>query len=309
MTASHRNDGRLLPAFGISASMRPYVSRLRVTADMFERDDMGIFANYEKCRAEMIALILAKKKSLFAARCLVAEALNAAARFQFRTARQEANGAARRRSLEDLERLVVVLQRTADAISQMTPDVQLQLDLVTIDFRQRFFDTETFQEFVDAAITAVPALGDELQTEGSFKFAKNLWEIIPPETRIFVERAVQEKPCASTAVTFLQELAVLLIQHTPPVKRGRKPALEQLLMRDIACLWRRYGLRYGLSYDSTKEKKFPDSPLQRFCHLALAAFGDPSRISRRQMVKLPRTRSSPFKPSPFKPKSRAKPSA
>ena len=308
MTASHQGDGRLLPAFRISASMRPYVTRLWVTADMFERGDMGVSAKYEQCRADMTTLILAKKKSLFAARCLVAEALNAAARFQFRTARQEASGTARRQSLEVLERLVGVLRWTADAILRMTPDLQLQLDLVTADYRQRFFDTETFQEFVDAAIAAVPALGDELQTKDSFKIAKDLWEIILPETRISVERAIREKPCASTAVAFLQKLALLLIQHTPPVKRGRKPALEQLLLRDIACSWRRHGLTYGLSFDSTKTT-FVDSPLQRFCHLALAAFGDPSRISRRQIAKLPRTRSSPFKPSPFKPKSRPKPLA
>jgi hypothetical protein len=300
MTASNQGDGRLVPAFRISASMRPYVTRLQVTADMFERDDMRVYVNYEKCRAEMIALIVAKKRSLFAARCLAAEALNAAARFQFRAARQEAGGAARRRSLEDLKRLVGVLQRTADAISQMTPDLQLQLNMVTADFTHRFFDTETFQEFVDTMIAAVPALDDKLQTEGAFQIAKDLWETIPPETRILVERAIREKPCASTAVAFLRELAVLLIPQ--PAKRGRKPALEQLLLRDIGCIWRRYGLTSRLAYDGTKGT-FVDSPLQRFCHLALAAFGDPSRISRRQILKLPRTRSSPFA------KSRPKPSA
>jgi hypothetical protein len=298
MTASHHGDGRLLPAFRISASMRPYVTRLRVTTDMFERNDIGVYVNYEKCRAEMIALIVAKKKSPFTARCLVAEALNAAARFQFRAARQEADGAARRRSLEDLERLVGILQRTADAISLITPDLQLQLDMVTADFTQRYFDTETFQEFVGTAIAAVPALDDKLQTEGTFEIAKDLWETIPPETRISVERAIREKPCASTAVAFLRELAVLLIPQ--PVKRGRKPALEQSLLRDIDWIWRRYLPRSRLSYNGPRGT-FVDSPLQRFCHLALAAFGDPSRISRRQILKLPRTRSSPFAKSSPKP--------
>ena len=85
--AGHQNDhARLLPAFRISAKMRRYLVRLRVSSGDFDQADPEREARYKKSGCEMMAILVHHRKKripLGAATQATCDALHAAAQLQF----------------------------------------------------------------------------------------------------------------------------------------------------------------------------------------------------------------------------------
>jgi hypothetical protein len=65
----------------------------------------------------------------------------------------------------------------------------------------------------------------------------------------------------------------------------RPPAIEGRYVRNVAKIWWSFGLNVGRAHDGAHGESV-ESPFQRFARLALAACGDNSRISDRQIANL-----------------------
>ena len=117
-----------------------------------------------------------------------------------------------------------------------------------------------------------------------------LWEAIPPQTRAPVEEKVRDwrPPKRSGICSFLDHLIGLLEQHRPVVKKRRRPIFQGRYLRNIAEIWRHFGLRVGLAYDGENGRSI-DSHFQRFARLALRSAGDEaSKVSADQIRKIKR---------------------
>jgi hypothetical protein len=111
-----------------------------------------------------------------------------------------------------------------------------------------------------------------------------LWEIMPAETRRAVEQAVRNSTVKRSAIKFLRRLVVLLNKFLPQAKLGRMPTIQRRYIERVSKIWRALGLKIGYAYDGINSRSV-ESSFQRFARLALAAVGDDSVISRRQITK------------------------
>ena len=110
----------------------------------------------------------------------------------------------------------------------------------------------------------------------------DLWETMSAGTRQQLEEKIRRSAAKKSAIEFLGQLALLLKRFSPRSKAGRRTIQRQYVER-VGKIWRALGLRIGRAYDGMKSKSV-ESRFQRYCRLALAAVGDSSQISGRQIV-------------------------
>jgi hypothetical protein len=164
--------------------------------------------------------------------------------------------------------------------------------------KQLVFDTEIFIDVLDATAKALcqvsprrladdaysmiyPPVQDWL-IETSRSPLVELWESIPAITRVNVERLMQGRQPSRSLVAWLNTLFQLLDQERPVQAQGAPPSVLRIFAKGTARIWKRLGLRPGRQYDTYKDQAV-ESGYQRFCNLALAAFGDTSKLSGRQV--------------------------
>src|SRR5207248_10793942 len=77
----------------------------------------------------------------------------------------------------------------------------------------------------------------------------DLWESISGSTRIEVERLMQQVGTSRSCSAWLVSLADLLGQERLARKLGAPRSQLQLFVSRVAAIWRRLGLRPGLTYN------------------------------------------------------------
>jgi hypothetical protein len=285
------NQDRLVPAFHVSAKMRPYVQRLCVEAKDFDRADIDRHARFERCRAEMMLVLAKKRVALPAARCAVADTLDAAAHFQFQQERHSYAGASHQRSLGELDRLVGHVQRALEPASRLAPRDQGRLNKIVAARSTEAFDTETLQSVIEEILILLPELSPRrwaAEVSNDLHPVASLWELIPAHTRSRVEADVRAAARPRILPVLLTTVSELLKQHRPRSPLGRRAAIERMFGRDVQRIWRRLGLAAGRAFDGTTGRNL-ESAFQRFCRLALFALGhNNSELSRRQVWEIKR---------------------
>jgi hypothetical protein len=149
---------QLVPWFNVPAKMRRYVLRLRVTSDHFDRCGPAMCEHCESCREEMLRILMSKKIAEPAACRAVDDALDSAARFQFRKARQDQIANLRRQSMTALDKLFAQLQMAEFAILCLPARQRKQLNSIVAARSREFFDADTFNLIIEELIKTLPRL-------------------------------------------------------------------------------------------------------------------------------------------------------
>ena len=301
------NTSRLLNRFRISAAMRPYVLRVRLRGWDF---DFGSNAEgaveFSVCVNQMRKILLQRCIPIVVADKAVSETLEAAVDHQLSQLRFDRLRAMEDQSQATLDRLIEGLRRIGDAISHLPPASKGVLnDRVFGVLEQQIFDTEIFIDLIETIVATLPELAprrlasDVLSlinpelSEGRRPPIIDLWETMPATTRVKIEDLVQKLKLTISVVGWLNCIADLLDRERPQRKRGAPRSTLQILVRRVAAIWRRLGLRPGLAYDFNLHPGEHDrigrggridSGFQRYCSSALAAFGDTTKISARQVA-------------------------
>jgi hypothetical protein len=244
--------------------------------------------------------------SVIVAERAILETLHAAVDHQLSRYRFE-----QRRTMDEylqrvVDQLVVDLRELRHLISRLPPTPKGELNKrVALALDQPTFDSEVF-------INVVEVIEESLRQASPRRLADDalltirpeiigdrtppmilLWEALPPATRTEVECRMQQGSRPTSLVAWLATLADLLDQERPMRKPGAPHSTLQPFVRRVHALWLRLGLRPGLTYDFWLHPATRDSPrragrtasgFQSYCGAAIAAFGDFSAISARQVV-------------------------
>jgi hypothetical protein len=264
--------------------------------------------------AKIMVDILAKKK-IFSRKAddAVLKALDAAANHQLAKLRFEDRQSLARHANELLDDLISSLQEFVDAISNLPPNSKGTLNARMADeAKGGIFDTEIFIEWINCIAACLPQLsprrlaydaflllGSDVSSEQAPLIVR-LWEAIPSVTRNQVECEVEGKLLKRSGVEMLRLLPELLRQFQPPSRQGAPLSLHLTFVSEIDSIWLGLGLRGRRSYDgyAKKGKHHIQSAFQTFCNAALAAVGDDSQISHRQIANLKkRAKSNKGKPT------------
>jgi hypothetical protein len=306
------NHGRLISRFRVSAAMRPYVLRLRLSGLNF---DFGSDANaamaYTVCINQMTGILGRRRVSVAAANKAIVSTLEAAAYHQLSQIRFDHLRKMENHSLGALDELISGLRALRSAITRLPPRIRGDLNhrMASI-LEPGIFDTEVLIEVLEALAQSLRKASPKRLAEDAysiiyqplpvFKDAKplphlteqsrplfiDLWESIPDVVRVEVERLMQKAGRTASLSGWLTLLADLLLQERPARKVGAPRSRLQLFVRRVASIWRRLGLRPSLAYNYLL---YPgrggrmESGFQSYCRAALAAFGDFSLISARQV--------------------------
>jgi hypothetical protein len=271
---------------------------MRMRVSDLDLGDPATASQFER-NCEEMASILAKKKIPEAkAKRAIAETLEVAADHQLQGLRQKDIQRDRVRSAGDVGRLIARLEELAQAIAKLPPVSKKKLNAIAAEYTAQFFDTETFCSLICALADALPELGPNRRAQDVLNAIYQpvagivrtsppelieLWESISAETRRQVEKAVRASAAKRSAVEFFRKLIVLLNKLWPQAKRGRLQTIQRRYTHRVGEIWARLGLKVGHAYDGFLGKNV-ESSFQRFARLALAAVGDGSVISRRQIT-------------------------
>ena len=206
-----------------------------------------------------------------------------------------------------LDRLISCLRRFSDALARLPPTSKGELSRrVSAILGKPQFDTEVFIELVDAVAATLPSLSPQKRAddvlsiiqpepgEGKRSPLVDDWEAMPATTRVKVERKIQSNRPMSLA-RWLGNVADLLARERPVRKRGTPRSIMWVFASRAAAIWRTLGLNPGRAYNfflyPGTDKKIGhggrvESCFQRYCHAALAAFGDFRKVSVRQVHNL-----------------------
>ena len=203
------------------------------------------------------------------------------------------------RSAGNVGKLIARLEELAGAIAKLPPVSKKKLNAIVANHAEHFFDTETFAAIIHSIADALPNLAPKRRAQDALDVIDQpvpgvartsppelieLWETMSAETRQRVEKEVRELAAKKSAVEFLRKLIVLLNKFLPQAKRGRLQTIQRRYIQRVGEIWASFGLRTGRAYDGFRGKNV-ESSFQRFARLALAAVGDESIISRRQIAK------------------------
>ena len=215
----------------------------------------------------------------------------------------------------NLDRLIKHVEGLAQMLAKLPRSTKDELNKIATGLNWRQFDPEVFAEFMHAildALSSAPAsrfatgarslIVESLRSSNDRVATKinrtaapaimELWDTIPAATRTQMETNLRASASLKkrSAIGFLKHLVVLLKQHREKIGRGRHLAIAVGYVRAVEAIWRRHGLgsRVGLAFDYLKGDKGEniESRFQRFGHLALAAVGDRSGVSRWQVKKV-----------------------
>jgi hypothetical protein len=293
------SEDRLVKRLRVSKKMRPFVRRMRMRLSELDHGDPATVSQFERS-CEKMASILAKKKILEAkAKRAIAETLEAAVDHQLQGLRQKDGQRDRVRSAGDVGRLIARLEELAEAIVKLPPVSKKKLNAIVAEYAAQFFDTETFSALIYALADALPELEPKRRAQDVLKAVYQpvagivrtsppelieLWESLCAETRRQVEREVRALATKKSAVEFFRKLIVLLNKFLPRAIRGRLQTIQSHYIHRVGEIWAKLELKVGQAYDGFQGKNV-ESSFQRFARLALAAVGDGSVISRRQITK------------------------
>ena len=210
-----------------------------------------------------------------------------------------------KRSSGKVTKLVAMLDRLALVASKLSVQSKSVLTRIVNKHTKEFFDSEAFSELVYDIIDALPRLSpkrwadearsiiyEPVNVEGIVRTAPpeliTLWETMPSTTRMQVEQQVRRSAPWRSAIEFLRHLIASLKKLNPESRDGRRPAIERQFGHRVARIWWGLGLHVGNAYNGVNDRHI-ESTFQRFCGAALAAVGDKSSISERQVLKLKST--------------------
>jgi hypothetical protein len=279
--------------------MRPFASRMRMRVSDLDLGDPATASQFERSCQKMASILAKKKIPEAKAKRAIAETLEVAVDHQLQSLRREDSQRDRMRSAGDVGRLIARLEELAQAIAKLPPVSKKKLNAIVAEYAAQFFDTETFSSFVCALADALPKLAPKRRAQVAVDVIDQpvagvirtsppelieLWEIMPAETRRAVEQAVRNSTVQRSAIKFLRRLVVLLDKFLPQAKLGRLPTIQRRYIERVSKIWQALGLKIGCAYDGINSRSV-ESSFQRFARLALAAVGDDSVISRRQITK------------------------
>jgi hypothetical protein len=217
-------------------------------------------------------------------------------------------------SHDTLDLLIETLKQLREAIAKLPPRSRGELNgRISATIRQPAFDTEVFIDLIQTIAAALTELSpqrrarDELAiiyrgpTEGERSPIVDLWEAMPATTRVRVEALTKQAKPSTSLVTWLNQLVDLLYRERPERKRGAPRSITRVFTSRTAAIWRMLRLNAGLAYDFFLHPGTDDqimrggrieSSFQRYCHAALAAVGDSTEVSARQVSNYKRKRRS-----------------
>jgi hypothetical protein len=301
----------LLSQFRISVAMKPYVLRVRLRGSDF---DFGsgpeTAAMFSKCIDEMRRILLKKGHvSAVAADRAILKTLEAAVDFQLADLRYRSLKTMEAQALDTLDRLILSLGKLSDAVVQLPPSPKGELNKrVSAILRQATFDSEVFIEIIDAITSTLPELAPRRTANHAFSIIHpepadgrrspiiDLWEAMPATTRLKVEGLMHQSKPSTSLVQWLNRLVDLLGRFRPARKVGAPSSIAQAFVLRVATIWRSLGLNVGLAYNYFIGGKFGrcgrvESSFQRYCRAALTAFGDPTKVSARQVANYKKMRT------------------
>ncbi len=248
---------------------------------------------FERSREEMSGILAKKKIPEAEAKCAIAETLEVAADHQLQGLRQKDSQRDRVRSVGDVGKLIARLEELAEAIAKLPPVSKKKLNSIVADHTEHCFDTETFAAMIQGIADALPTLApkrlaldvlDVIERPiAGVTSPPELWETMPAETRQQVEQHVRSSEAKTSATEFLGQLVISLRNFLPQAKQGRLPTIQKRYIGRVGMIWTGLGLKIGRAYDGAQGKNV-ESNFQRFARLALAAVGDNSVVSRRQIT-------------------------
>ena len=298
-----RPEDRLVKNFQISKKMRPFVGRMRMRLKDFDWTNGAIAVQLKRNREDMKGILAKKRIPEAKADHAITQTLEAAADHQLQRLRQKQSHKNRVRSAGDVGKLIARLEELVEAIARLPPVSKKKLNSIVADHAEQFFDTETFASMIQGIADALPKLAPKRRAmdardvidrpiAGVIRTSPlkliELWEAMSAETRRGVEQAVRGSMAKRSAIKFLRRLVVLLEKFSPQAKLGRLPTIQRRYIERVKKIWEALGLRIGRAYDGINSRSV-ESSFQRFTRLALAAVGDDSVISRRQIAK-PKTK-------------------
>jgi hypothetical protein len=293
----------LLRNLNVDRKMKPYVERMRLRLKDHRTSDSQVKMLMENSRNDMKKILLKKKIPEQAAERAIGKAISIALDYQLEPLRRERCFSDKKAAERDRKHLIKRLDDLMYALSKLPPFGKRALDKITAEQDWRHFDTEVFTELIHALMQALSkfqfssasharAAMNEARLPGSKhprvmaidRTARpailDLWDTIPATTRVQVEAHLRRLSRGKSALQFLRHLKTGLAKFNPRSKKGRSPATMRVFAHRIAGIWIGLGLRVGRAATEY------DSVFQRFCRHALAAVGEHSGVSRRQVRNL-----------------------
>jgi hypothetical protein len=300
------NVGRLLKRFRISAALRPYVLRVRLRGSDFDfGSDPEDAVAFTKCMGEMREILVKRGIPVAAADRAILRTMEATVDFQLSELRYRSRKTMGNQSQDALDRLIKNLRLLGEAIARLPPTSKGELNRQFSPLLcQMAFDTEIFVDIIETVAAALPKLSPQRHAKNALMIIHpelsdrgrspiiDLWETMPPTTRVKVEKMVQQAKPSKNLVGWLNSLAELLDRERPARKRGSPTSISQHFVSRVAAIWHGLGLNPGLAFDFHLRPDGDEggrggrvaSGFQSYCHSALAAVGDSTRISARQVT-------------------------
>jgi hypothetical protein len=297
----------LLERFLISAAMRPYVLRVRLRAGRhfdFGKDPESA-VRFSHQIAKMRQILVRSGIAVGDADTAIQKTLYAAVDHQLSHHRFAQHRMNEEHSLRVVDQLILELRELRDLISRLPPSAKGKLNQqVAAALDQPTFDSEVFISVIDITEKSLRQasprrLADDALAKIRPELVEHrtpplilLWEALPSPTRLHVEDSMQGKQKASLT-GWLSTLADLLKQRRPAANLGAPHSTAQQFVRQVRSIWLGLGLKAGLTYKfdlhpATQHRVGRggrvESGFQSYCQAALAAFGDFSKISARQVV-------------------------
>jgi hypothetical protein len=292
------------------SGMTAYVGRVRF--DVIDFSNRKLSRSFIKSRKEMEAILISKKIPRAKAETAVIQTLNIAANHCLEPLRRAGNLDELRRATSRLSTLIKRIESFVQLVSELPPRSKGKLNDIITEQDLRNFDWEVFANIIHAIIdelsrTSPAIVADRARlalSDAGFQAPNDpalarirsappkileLWETIPAQARAQVEADVRGLSSRKSAVQFFRYLVTALKRSYPRPRLGRPPVVERLFAQSVAAIWRRLGLHAGRAYFAGNKYQSPchkPSSFQRFCDLALAAVGDKSRVSGRQVLNL-----------------------
>jgi hypothetical protein len=290
-----------------------YVARIR--PNILDFGDPEVRARLANSWKEMEAILTTKKIPRHEAKLAIAQTLNIANSHCLEPLRRAGDRDELERATSRLSSLIERINSFTRYVSELPSRSRGKLNCVLRKHDLPNFDSEIFASLVHGIINELSrvsptAIADKasLALSDAFQASTNavvvqisgsappkvveLWETIPPQTRVQVEAEVRCRRLHKSVVQFSRYLVTALKSSYPQATRGRPLVTERLFAQAVATVWRGLGLRPGRMYfagDKDQPPSHRQSSFQRFCNLALEAVGNKSRVSSRQVVNLRRS--------------------
>jgi hypothetical protein len=305
------SDDRLAANVRVSRKMKSFVSRMWLRLEHLNLTDPAAVQRLEHARKEMREILKRKKVPEAAVEVAIAQALDAAADYQIQILRSEQSHQSHARAKEQLRRLTRHIEQLSKVITKLPPVSKGKLNRLIAEKTWTEFDAEAFdqlfQELLDKLSEVSP---DRLATDARVVIRESLdcrsdpvvasyeraappalielWECIPAATRSAAEAKLRawKPPTRGQSIAFLDQLSALLAEHRPKPGPGRRSALVNVYLKEIAAIWQRLNLKVGIARGGSRV----ESSVQQFSRLALEGIGDSSVISVRQIGNLKKDR-------------------